>query len=139
MKILIIEDDITLIIMIKKILSKTNHEILVAETGIDGIKKINKDKPDLILLDRGLPDIDGLNISREIFNDEKKYGVIPIIIITGMNKEIIEEECLKLGVISVIEKPFNIENLRLKIDNIKKMIKYKGKTKKEKNKLYYHN
>ncbi len=139
MKILIIEDDEFISLLIKETLINKGYKIITANTGLKGFEKIKEYKPNLILLDKGLPDIDGLDICKEIYNKQDKYGNIPIIIISGMSREEIEEESLSSGAIDFIEKPIDTKKLELKIRNIKKlMINSKNKIKIEKKFIEYY-
>ena len=87
---------------------------------------IKNQKPDLILLDVGLPDIDGFELCRNLRSDEmtKDY---PIIMLTARAEDSDRIEALKLGADDYITKPYNAEELILRIKNLlKRTEKYKG-------------
>lgn len=130
MKILLIDDDKVIGILMKNVLKKKGYKIRIAKTGLEGFKILKKDKPELILLDKKLPDVDGLKVCKEICFNKKEYGNIPIII-SGMNEGDIEKECLESGAIDFIEKPFNIRNFELKIRNIINFINFNNQASKK--------
>ncbi len=110
-KILIIEDD-NAIVRLLTIAMKTNGYLpLVANTGIDGISKCFSKNPDLVLLDMGLPDIDGSEVLAQI----KAAVNTPVIILSARDTEIEKIKALDDGAVDYITKPFNISELLARI------------------------
>lgn len=112
-KILIIEDDHLIIKILDFILKKEGYEIHIAEDGKDGIEKISKTLPDLIITDIMMPYKSGLQITAY---SKKKHPSIPIIMISVLGKEDYRViEGFKLGVDDFISKPFNFPELILRV------------------------
>jgi len=86
-KILIIEDDIFLLKVIKKKLLKEKYTVIEAKDGEQGIKSIKDEKPDLVLLDLVLPGMDGFEVLTKIKKDQE-LSKIPIIILSTKAKKI---------------------------------------------------
>jgi len=106
-KILIIEDDKAISRLLTISLTTNKYETIVAENGATGISLFLSDNPDLILLDMGLPDMDGMEVLAQI----KRISNIPIIIVSARGKEREKVEALDAGADDYVTKPFNIGEL----------------------------
>ncbi|HEY5560746.1 MAG TPA: sigma-54 dependent transcriptional regulator [Clostridiaceae bacterium] len=107
-KILVIDDEQYMGWIIKKAFSKSDAEIVTALTGTEGIKLIDTEYPDLIMLDLRLPDYDGMDILKEI----KGNGLdIPVIIITAHGSIDTAIASMKAGAFDYITKPFDVDEL----------------------------
>ncbi|KLU74568.1 response regulator transcription factor [Clostridium botulinum] len=127
MKILVVDDEISILKLLKMTLQLEGHEILLAKDAIEALNIIAKNYPDIIILDAMLPDIDGFNLIGKI----KRIKDIPIIMLTAksdMNDKLLG---LQLGADDYITKPFNSRELILRINVIKKRI-LKSKTNEDK-------
>jgi DNA-binding response OmpR family regulator len=123
--IVVIEDNKTNIKLIRYQLEAAGFDIKVEETGNAGLKTIRNQKPDMIILDIGLPDIDGFEVCKTLRNDAttKDY---PIIMLTAKGDDRDKIEGLSLGADDYITKPYNAEELILRINNLlNRSIKYK--------------
>lgn len=90
-KVLVIEDDVFLRDIITRMLDSHNYHVLQAETGEEALTMLEKEEPDIILLDIILPGIDGFEVLREIKEDNHRKH-IPVIIISNYGeKEHIEK------------------------------------------------
>ncbi len=94
-KVLIIEDEVALNETLSDLLGRT-YKIYSAVDGPDGLKKIQKEKPDLVLLDIFLPGMDGFEILEKIQKD-KKLSEIPVIILSNCGGQKDIERGLELG------------------------------------------
>ena len=79
-KILVIDDEPSILLMIKKMVEKAGHEVDLALNGNEGIEKIEKNKPDLVITDIIMPQMEGLET---ILGLRKKYPKLKIIAISG--------------------------------------------------------
>ena len=125
-RIAVIEDNQINIDLIRYQLEVEGFEVFIEKTGKTGFKMIKNQEPDLILLDVGLPDIDGFELCANLRSDEttKDY---PIIMLTARAEDSDRIEALKLGADDYIAKPYNAEELILRIRNLlKRTEKYKG-------------
>jgi len=105
-RILVIEDDETNMYLIGFILRKNGYEVIEARTGEEGVELVIREKPDLVLMDIQLPDIDGLEATKRIRESEAD-GKIPIIALTSYAMTGDREKALAAGCTGYIEKPIN--------------------------------
>ena len=124
-KIAVIEDNKTNIKLIRYQLEIEGFDVHIEETGNAGLKMIKNQKPDMVILDIGLPDMDGFELCKTLRNDKitKDY---PIIMLTAKGEDRDKIEGLKLGADDYITKPYNADELILRIKNLlTRSIKYK--------------
>jgi len=95
-KILIIEDDRFLRELMVRKLKMENFEVVEAEDGADGLKKIKEEKPDLVLLDLILPEMDGFEVLEQKRRDEEIKD-IPVIILSNLGQKEEIDRGLQLG------------------------------------------
>jgi len=94
-KILLVEDDVDLLSLMNKKLTDEGFKVITAETGQQALDKL-KGKPDLVLLDILLPDIDGLTILNEIATHEETKG-LPVIILSNLADQGSFEQAAAVG------------------------------------------
>lgn len=116
-KILIIEDEIDLIKVLKDTFEKENFQVFCAEDGEDGIEKFYEKNLDLILLDINMPKKNGWEVCSEV----RKQSNIPIIMMTARDSEIDELKGLNIGADDYITKPFSLKVLIVKVKKILKI------------------
>lgn len=109
--ILIIEDERTIGNYIETIVSTNGYRALCAQNGISGISLCASHHPDLILLDLGLPDIDGMDVLHKI----REFASIPVIVISARTLEREKVVALDAGADDYITKPFGSEELLARI------------------------
>lgn len=109
--VLIIEDEKNIQTFMGKILKQHNYRVLCADTGVLGLEAVRSQGPDLILLDLGLPDMEGNDIIREI----RTWSSIPIIVISARTAESQKVKALDLGADDYITKPFGTSELMARI------------------------
>ena len=114
-KILIVEDEKQIAELLKYALEKENFEAAMANTGEEAFAKINSFRPELILLDLMLPDMDGLSICREVTNNHRDISVI---IVSAKNDQIDKLIGLEYGADDYITKPFDIREVILRIKSV---------------------
>ncbi len=100
--VLIIEDEKNIQTFMGKVLKKHDYRVLCADTGLQGLEIINSQCPDIILLDLGLPDMDGGRIIQEV----RTWTSTPIIVISARTAEREKVSSLDLGADDYITKPF---------------------------------
>ena len=115
-QILIIEDDVDLAEMLNAYFRVQGYEILTATWGEDGVRVAQEIVPDVILLDIRLPDIDGYEVCRRI-RATRRTREIPIIFLTEKRERSDKLVGLELGAVDYITKPFDIQELRLRVRN----------------------
>lgn len=115
-KILIVDDEKPVIKLISDIVKSDGYIIDSAQTGALAITKINEFNPDVIILDVMLPDMSGYDILRKIKASPQTWN-IPVIIITAMSDKNAKYEALNNGADDFLNKPFDINELQIRIRN----------------------
>ncbi len=116
-KILVVDDEKEILLLISKVLTAEGHQIITTARGLEAIKKVQSEKLDLVILDAMLPEIHGFDICRQIKEDDN-YKHLPVIMISAIYRGWRYAKDLKesYGVDDFIEKPFNIEKLVKTVD-----------------------
>lgn len=121
-KILIIEDSEMMVKLTADILREKGYEVIAAYNGLDGIRMVASEKPDLVLLDVVMPGISGYEVCKMLREDESN-NLMPIIMLTAQGNEDDKLTGLELGADDYITKPFNprefisrVSNTLLRID-----------------------
>ena len=109
--ILIIEDEKSICDFISKTLNSHQYKVSTAHNGKDGLTMITSSLPDLVLLDLGLPDMDGL----EVIKKTREWSSLPIIVISARTQEKEKVAALDAGADDYITKPFGTFELLARI------------------------
>ena len=109
--VLIIEDEMNISAFICKCLKLNQYKTLQAFTGMEGISLINSQCPDIIILDLGLPDMDGLAVIHKV----RRWTSVPIIVVSARTQEQEKVEALDAGADDYITKPFGTSELLARI------------------------
>ncbi len=115
-RILIVEDDLDLSEMLNAYFRVQNYDVLTAAWGADALRISQEELVDLIVLDIRLPDIDGYEICRQLRAQRQTHDT-PIIFLTEKRDRVDKLLGLELGVVDYITKPFDIQELRLRVRN----------------------
>ena len=115
-KILIIEDDFDLAEMLNSFFRVQGYDVFTSNWGEDGIRAVIAIRPDLVILDIRLPDIDGYEVARRLRSDRKTME-IPIIFLTERRDRADKLHGLELGADDYITKPFDVQELKLRVRN----------------------
>ncbi|MBT3189762.1 MAG: response regulator [Anaerolineae bacterium] len=115
-KILIVEDDLDVAEMLNAYFGVQGYEVFTVNWGEDGVRACLAERPDLVILDIRLPDIDGYEVARRLRKDRRTKGV-PIIFLTEKRDRADRLQGLELGADDYITKPFDIQELRLRVRN----------------------
>jgi DNA-binding response OmpR family regulator len=117
-KILVIDDDPDVTEAIKIILESQPYQVIIAHDGIEGLKKVREEVPDLIILDLLMPRLDGFGVVRELKENPRygKYDDIPILILTAVREDASRrryelETGLEMDVDDYVEKPIPPDEL----------------------------
>jgi DNA-binding response OmpR family regulator len=103
-RVLLIDDEASIIKMVSKRLELAGYEVLTAMNGRDGLSKAQLGAPDVVILDLMMPQMSGFEVCAALKKDPK-YAHIPIIIFTGKGQEMDERLCRELGANAYITKP----------------------------------
>ncbi|MBO0461304.1 response regulator transcription factor [Enterococcus sp. DIV1298c] len=110
-KVLLIEDDPTITDFMEVVLAKEHYQVTIAATGMEALNVFQETSFDLILLDLGLPDIDGIELLKII----RKRLATPLIVISARNNEHEKVKALDLGADDYVTKPFGMNELLARI------------------------
>lgn len=108
--ILLVEDTDHVIIVIKDYLEQAGFKVEVAHNGLEGIEQSKRIRPDLILMDIQMPDMDGLEATRQLRSDAQ-FSNTPIIALTALAMKGDRERCLAAGMDEYISKPVHLKSL----------------------------
>lgn len=109
-KILVVDDEHEIFEIVQTNLEGAGYEVIGADAGVAGLRLARQEKPDLVILDILMPEMDGWEVLREIENDSRIAG-LPVIMLTckGEDSDILRG--LEEGAIEYLTKPFYPENL----------------------------
>ncbi|MEA3439161.1 MAG: response regulator transcription factor [Chloroflexota bacterium] len=110
-RILVVDDEPAVTDLLAYNLRKAHYDVMVANDGLEALRLANKASPDLILLDLMIPEVDGLDVCREL----RKTSGVPIIMITARGEEIDRVVGLELGADDYVTKPFSVRELMARI------------------------
>ena len=113
-KILIVDDEESIIQSLEGILSDEGFEVISAEGGAEALEKIGEEMPDLVLLDIWMPEMDGIETLIKI---KETYSLLQVIMMSGHGTIETAVKATKLGAYDFIEKPLSIEKVLLSINN----------------------
>jgi len=110
-KILVIEDEANILSFVRTILEANNYQVLTARTCTEGKLMCSSHMPDLVILDLGLPDMDGL----EFIKHARGFSAVPVIVLSARTQESDKVSALDLGANDYITKPFGTEELLARV------------------------
>jgi len=115
-RILVVEDDIDISNMLRIYFQSQGYEVAVAPRGGDALEMCRQQLPNIVVLDIMLPDIDGYEVCRQL-RSNLRTSHIPIIFLTQKDERSDKIQGLELGADDYITKPFDVEELRLRVKN----------------------
>ena len=106
-RVLVIEDDKSIRNFMKTILEANNYEVIMAVNGAEAYSMITSQCPDVVILDLGLPDMDGMKILKSV----REWSGMPILVVSARSHERDKVEALDLGADDYMTKPFGTSEL----------------------------
>jgi DNA-binding response OmpR family regulator len=116
-KILIVDDDKQIVLLLASRLKANNYEIAVAYDALQAVAQAFSEKPDLILLDMKMPAGSGISVMDDLKNSTNT-ALIPVIIITAYPSIEIQQKVKEMGAVGFISKPFKAEDLLPRIRKV---------------------
>ncbi len=110
-RILVVDDEPQILRFLRTSLTANGYDVIEAQTVADGRRLADSEKPDVIILDLGLPDGDGKEVLRHV----RAQGETPVLILSARDREAEKVEALDLGADDYINKPFGIEELTARL------------------------
>ncbi len=111
-KILVVEDDLTLLELLSYNLRNLSYQVVTASDGVGALEAARQEGPDLILLDIMLPELDGYDVCRIL---RKEGNTVPILMLTAKTEEMDKVMGLELGADDYITKPFSLRELLARV------------------------
>ncbi len=111
MKVLLVDDDATLRQTLGIGLRAAGHEVLVAGDGRTALQAAREDRPDIIVLDLGLPDLSGFDVLRRV----RAWSTVPVVVLSARAESAEKVEALDLGADDYVTKPFGMEELLARV------------------------
>lgn len=133
LKILVIDDEKDIVELLKYNLEKAGYKVIFAYDGKSALDSVEKNKPDLIILDLMLPEIDGIEICKFLKQNEDTKD-IPIIMLTARTSEMDKILGLDLGADDYITKPFSVREVVARVKTVLRRLR-KGEKLKERIKI----
>jgi len=109
--VLVVEDDASLNAALGATLKAAGYKPVMARTGAEGLRWFAHYAPDLVVLDLGLPDLDGLSLLEEI----RARGSTPVLVLSARDSEAMKVRALDLGADEYVQKPFGVDELLARI------------------------
>lgn len=109
--VLVVEDDKAIVHLLSTILDANDYRVVQVSTGREALSTIFSHCPDVVLLDLGLPDMDGVDIIKNV----RQWSQVPIIVLSARNRERDKVEALDLGADDYVTKPFGTAELLARI------------------------
>jgi two-component system alkaline phosphatase synthesis response regulator PhoP len=109
--VLVVDDEPAIVDVVRDYLADAGYRVSVARTGDDALRQVRSITPDLVVLDLGLPGLDGLDVAREI----RRTSAVPIIMLTARADEADRVAGLELGADDYVVKPFSPRELLARV------------------------
>ena len=110
-RILIVDDELPILRAVTPLLRSRGYEVRSAVNGANGLSEVESDPPDLLIVDLGLPDIDGLEVCRRV----RERSSVPIIVLSARHSEKDKVAALDLGADDYVTKPFGPDELLARV------------------------
>src|SRR5215203_4014387 len=110
-RVLVVDDEPNILATLAPLLRSRGYEVFTAMSGRAALETIDRDKPDLVVLDLGLPDIDGVDLCRQI----RESATVPIVVLSARGSEGDKVRALDVGADDYVTKPFGAEELLARI------------------------
>lgn len=107
-RILVVDDEPMMLSLLRTILTRLGHEVLMASGGQQAVELFRRDRPQVTILDLNLPDLNGIEVLRQIHEADPQASVI---ILTGAGTEAMEKQARELGVTDFLQKGFSLHGL----------------------------
>lgn len=121
-KVLVVDDDINIVKLIKLYLEKEGYEVITSHNGREALELFKREKPSIIILDIMMPEMDGNQVCREI----RKTSDVPVIMLTARGETFDKVLSLELGADDYMVKPFETKELVARIKAILRRSEAKG-------------
>jgi DNA-binding response OmpR family regulator len=112
-RILVVDDEIAIVDVLKTFLEDNEHKVFVAYDGVEAVEVAKRERPHIVLLDIYLPRMDGIEVLKAIREFDDSIGVI---MITAFREEDVAKHAIELGAFDYINKPFDFDYLERSLE-----------------------
>jgi len=137
LRILIADDNDSDRLILKTIVSKQGHTVLTAADGLEAVEVFRRERPDIVLLDALMPNLDGMGAARQI-KQIAGEDIVPIIFLTSLTDAASLAECLEAGGDDFLSKPYNRVILQAKINAFARMRKLHAEVQSQRDQIILH-
>jgi two-component system KDP operon response regulator KdpE len=110
-KILLVDDEAQITRVLRTALSTQGYSLRIAANGVEGMQALHEWKPDLVITDIAMPEMNGVELCREI----RIVSQVPIIVLSVRNQDLMKVEALDAGADDFVTKPFSIQELQARV------------------------
>jgi two-component system, OmpR family, KDP operon response regulator KdpE len=110
-RILLVDDEAQITRVLKTALSTQGYSLRIAANGVDGMQAVHEWRPDLVITDVSMPEMNGVELCREI----RAVSQVPIIVLSVRNQDQVKVEALDAGADDYVTKPFSIQELQARV------------------------
>ncbi len=110
-KILLVDDEAQITRVLRTALSTQGYSLRIAANGVEGMQAVHEWKPDLVITDISMPEMNGVELCREI----RTVSQVPIIVLSVRNQDLMKVEALDAGADDYVTKPFSIQELQARV------------------------
>jgi len=103
-KVLVVDDDPVFLTMMEEVLSQNSYEVVLQQSGINALEVINKEQPDLVILDIIMPDKEGLETINDIRAKDMK---LPVVVVSGISNIDYLDMAMDFGADAMLTKPID--------------------------------
>ncbi len=122
--VLVVDDEEAILEILEMNLRREGYQVLTSQTGQQALDEVKKREPDLILLDIGLPDLDGFEVCRRI----RAFSEVPVVMVTAREDDVDKIVGLETGADDYVVKPFNPKELMARVKAILRRVKSPART-----------
>lgn len=115
--VLVIDDAKAMRVVAQKILEKAGYTVLHGEDGVDGLRMLNRNQPDLIVVDVEMPRMDGLKFC-ELVKQSEEFGCIPVVMLTSKTGQFDQAKARLAKADGYVCKPFDSQSLLNKLEEV---------------------
>ncbi|NJN15749.1 MAG: hybrid sensor histidine kinase/response regulator [Oscillochloris sp.] len=122
--ILLVDDNAQILSVLSDLLRPLGHRVLTAASGVEALQQAAEHRPDLVLLDVMMPDMDGFTVCRRLRADPE-LSQVPVILITALDDRASRVQGFEAGADDFISKPFDYTELRVRINTVLRLNRYR--------------
>lgn len=122
--VLVVDDEEAILEILEMNLRREGYQVLTSQTGQKAVDEVKKREPDLVLLDLGLPDLDGFEVCRRI----RSFSEVPVVMVTAREDDVDKIVGLETGADDYVVKPFNPKELMARVKAILRRVKSPTRT-----------